>query len=237
MEGGILLSTGKDLYFKLDPRTKIILMIVLNFIIFTVNDEKYTLLAALFPLILLASSKKIKSAIKLTIFLLFSAAAYVFLAPILHGILNFLVVMVSYTIYRLMPGFIMGYYIVTTTTVSEFVGSMEKIHLPNEIIIPFSVIFRFFPTLFREFKSIIDAMKMREVVFNLKKPLKTVEFCLVPMLMSSVKIGEELSVASLTRGLGSPVKRTNICDVGFNIQDYLLIILITILVLLIFIFQ
>lgn len=226
MEEKIHLKYSKDLYFKLDPRTKILLMIILNFIIFTFHNEKYSLIASILPLILLASSKKVKSAIKLIILILISFVLYTYLAPILKGILSFLVVMVFYTIYRLMPVFIMGYYIFTTTTVSEFVASMEKIHLPNEIIIPISVIFRFFPTLLEEFKSIIDAMKMREVIFNLKKPLKTVEFCLIPMLMSSIKIGEELSVASLTRGLGSPVRRTNICEVGFNIQDYLLILFV-----------
>ena len=39
------------------------------------------------------------------------------------------------------------------------------------------------------------------------------------MMICSVKIGEELSQAALTRGLGGPVKRTNICKLGFHVQD------------------
>ena len=35
----------------------------------------------------------------------------------------------------------------------------------------------------------------------------------------SVRIGEDLSAASLTRGLGAPGKRTNICRIGFHWQD------------------
>ena len=35
-----------------------------------------------------------------------------------------------------------------------------------------------------------------------------------------MKIGQELSAASLTRGLGGPTKRTNICKIGFGFWDY-----------------
>lgn len=35
-------------------------------------------------------------------------------------------------------------------------------------------------------------------------------------MISCVKIGDELSAAALTRGLGAPVKRTNICKIGFG---------------------
>ena len=43
------------------------------------------------------------------------------------------------------------------------------------------------------------------------------------MMICCVKIGEELSAAALTRGLGGPVKRTNICKIGFHAQDILLL--------------
>lgn len=39
------------------------------------------------------------------------------------------------------------------------------------------------------------------------------------MMICSIKIGEELSAAALTRGLGAPVRRTNICKIGFKALD------------------
>ena len=39
------------------------------------------------------------------------------------------------------------------------------------------------------------------------------------------KIGEELSAAALTRGLGVDVRRTNICTIGFKAQDVVVIAL------------
>jgi energy-coupling factor transport system permease protein len=117
--------------------------------------------------------------------------------------------------YRMLPVVIMGYYLVSTTTVSEFVASMERIHAPRQLVIPLSVMFRFFPTVAEEASSIGDAMKMRGIRFG----INALEYRVVPLLMSTVKIGDELSAASLTRGLGNPVRRTNICSIGFHIQD------------------
>ena len=113
----------------------------------------------------------------------------------------------------------MGYFVVTTTTVSEFVAAMERLHLPQQITIPMSVMFRFFPTVAEEWSAIGDAMRMRGVRFGGGKVGAILEYRIVPMMICSVKIGEELSQAALTRGLGGPVKRTNICKLGFHVQD------------------
>ena len=89
----------------------------------------------------------------------------------------------------------MGYITVRTTTVSEFVASMKKLHLPEQIIIPMSVIFRFFPTVVEEYNAIGDAMKMRGIRFGGGKASAMLEYRLVPVIMCSVKIGEELNAA------------------------------------------
>lgn len=80
---------------------------------------------------------------------------------------------------------------------------------------PMSVMFRFFPTVAEEWSAIGDAMRMRGVRFGGGKVGAILEYRIVPMMICSVKIGEELSQAALTRGLGGPVKRTNICKLGF----------------------
>ena len=119
----------------------------------------------------------------------------------------------------------MGYYVVTTTKISEFVAAMERMHLPPQIIIPFSVMLRFFPTVAEENAAISDAMRMRGIRFGGKHASSILEYRVVPVLMCTVKIGEELSAAALTRGLGKPVKRTNICRVGLGLLDWILIAL------------
>ena len=53
-----------------------------------------------------------------------------------------------------------------------------------------------------------------------------IEYRLIPMMTCSVKIGQELSAASLTRGLGAPNNRTNICKIGFGFFDWLVFALL-----------
>ena len=84
--------------------------------------------------------------------------------------------------------------------------------------------FRFFPTVMEEWRAIGDAMKMRGIRLRGGKAGSILEYRLVPMLMCSVKIGEELSAASLTRGLGGPVKRTNVCNIGIHVQDVFMLL-------------
>lgn len=120
----------------------------------------------------------------------------------------------------MIPTVAIGYYVVKSTKISEFVGGMEKMHVSEKIIIPLTVIFRFLPMLKEEFQSIDDAMRMRGICFGGKKTSKVLEYKMIPMLICSVRIGEELSAAAITRGLASGNKRTNICKIGFGILDY-----------------
>ena len=60
--------------------------------------------------------------------------------------------------------------------------------------------------------------KVKEIT-TLRSPMKMLEYRVVPLMMSIAKIGEELSAAALTRGLGAPQKRTNICKIGFGPVD------------------
>ena len=50
------------------------------------------------------------------------------------------------------------------------------------------------------------------------------------MMTCTVKIGEELSASALTRGLGGPKKRTNICDIGFRAGDYIIFAFLLVMV-------
>lgn len=119
-------------------------------------------------------------------------------------------------------------FFISTTKINELIASLEKIHIPQVIIIPLAVLIRFFPTVKEEWEHIRAAMHMRnigtgfkEVVFH---PVKTIEYMLVPLLFSTVKIGEELSAAALARGIGMEKKRTNLYKVSFNMADYLVMI-------------
>ena len=122
------------------------------------------------------------------------------------------------------PGIMTGAYLISSTSVSEFISAMERMHVTEKIIIPLSVIFRFFPTIKEEYQAIRDAMKMRNIRFGGKNPFLMIEYRLIPLMVSVIKIGDELSAAALTRGLGAPIRRTNVCEIGFHVQDFIAIV-------------
>ena len=145
--------------------------------------------------------------------------------------IHFLVQVLSFyaiTFRRLLPLFMMGGFFIATTKVSTLIYTLRKWHLPEFIVIPLSVLFRFFPTLKIDYRHIRDAMKLRGIALNswdmLKHPLLTLEYIIVPLLMSASITAVDLSAAALTRGITNPGKHTTIAEEGLKACDYLLIL-------------
>ncbi len=145
---------------------------------------------------------------------------------LLQGDLTALQSVLALTVYvfvKFLPAVFMARYIMATTKASEFIAAGKKMHLPDAILIPISVIFRYFPTIREEYGSIRDAMKMRGIFMGGGKASQMVEYRLVPLLADSTLIGEELSAAALCRGLEVGVERTCIWQVKMRFLDHVLI--------------
>lgn len=124
---------------------------------------------------------------------------------------------------QFIPVVAMATYVVRTTQVSEAVAAMQRLRLPSAIVIPVAVVLRFLPTIAHEHRAISDAMRMRGISFHgrVRSPLAVLEHRVVPLLMSLVRIGDELTVSALTRGLGRPGRRTQVSRSGFGWRDAL----------------
>lgn len=123
---------------------------------------------------------------------------------------------------QFLPGVMMSYWFVSTTTVSEFMAACDRIRLTQSIEIPLVVMMRYFPTIAQDYSQISDATKMKALGLS-QGPIIAAENRLVPLLASAVRGGEDLSAAALTRGLGAPIHRTNICEIGFHACDMMLL--------------
>lgn len=222
-------TTASPAVVKLDPRTKILLVLVINMALISGTADGTAVYArsafAAIPFLLLLSGGRRKTAGLYAV--LYAAAQYseLFLINAGIGAANMVIAMLAGMMLRFVPGTMMGYYFISSTRVSEFIASMERMRLTSKIVIPLSVMFRFFPTIVEEYRSIRDAMRMRGIGLRSlgQNPVVLLEYRMVPLMISVVKIGNELSAAALTRGLGSPVKRSNICRVGFGLWDAILI--------------
>ena len=214
-------SVVQEKGIKLDPRTKILTMLMINVAAFTMSEWYVLAPTAAVPISLLALSGRHKSAAIWALTYALALVGDVVLVDTMPGVWNIIIVMLTGVVCRMLPALLLGYFLLSTTTVSEFVAAMERMHMPKQIIIPLSVMFRFFPTIGEESAAINDAMRMRNISLGKTRggSAALLEYRLVPLFISCVKIGEELSSSALTRGMGSPTKRTNICRIGFHAVD------------------
>ncbi|MBE6464940.1 MAG: energy-coupling factor transporter transmembrane protein EcfT [Eggerthellaceae bacterium] len=229
MANSVLMIEGKRSGLVLDPRTKLLLLLTMA--VFGLGGAGSDAVNAVLPFILLVPYPLLLLAGKWK-WALFGVVAYVgsdllmhYVGPLLTGLPSFLLLGSCAILNRFLPSILMAAYLMTTTTVSEFTAAMQRMHVTEKITIPLSVMFRFFPTVADEAASINCAMRMRDIRFGGRNMAKTVEYRMVPLMTCCVKIGEELSAAALTRGLGGVVERTNICRIGLKAQDIIVMAL------------
>jgi energy-coupling factor transport system permease protein len=126
-------------------------------------------------------------------------------------------------------GFMAGIMIATTKT-SEFMAALYKIHMPDSFVIPFAVMMRYLPVVKEDWRFIKDAMKMRDIspsiLGTIRHPVMTAECLYVPLMMAASKTADELSIASVTRGIENPNPRTCLTEIGFFWQDALTVLLV-----------
>jgi energy-coupling factor transporter transmembrane protein EcfT len=224
--------TAQTPYLTFDPRTKLFMVMIISIFMMSGSISGYSIyprmVLAAVPCLLLFTVGRVKAALLYASILASATCAEVFLVFNTRGILNILITMLSGFATRFIPSVVMGYYLIVTTTVSQFIAAMERIHLPKVITIPLAVMFRFFPTIREESCSINDAMRMRGMGTKSlgNSPVSMLEYRFVPLMASVVKTGEELTVSALTRGLGGLKKRTNICEIGFGFQDLCLSLIV-----------
>ena len=140
--------------------------------------------------------------------------------PILSAIFPpFLMMMIKvYPIYLLLK------LLVDKAPMDELLYSLDRIRIPKSLSIPLMIVYRYVPTIFRELHYINENLKMRGLNFslsNIRQLIRTLENYLVPLLFRSEKISEELSAASLCKGLSIDRNRTCCTDVRFTKEDYL----------------
>ncbi|MDO4633610.1 MAG: energy-coupling factor transporter transmembrane component T [Eubacteriales bacterium] len=211
------------LKFRLDPRTKILLLVLVTAVVLGGvggnHMQPFVYVLSVLPAAMLLSVGKVRKAMRGMLLILMAYTAQFLLMGKIHGISGFLLLFVTGIWSRLLPGMMMGQYVMETTTVSEFIAAFERMHVPLQLTVPLSVMFRFFPTVKEEFQAINAAMKMRDIRFGGGNMVKAIEYRIVPMLSCSARIGEELSAAALSRGLCGERKRSNVCRIGFGICD------------------
>ena len=119
--------------------------------------------------------------------------------------------------------------VISTTKVGEFLSAMARLHIPKKLTIPIAVMLRYLPTIQEDWHYIKDAMRLRDVSPTLwgflKAPALTVNCIYVPLLTAASKVADELSIASVTRGIENPKPRTCLINIRMQAADFLVLVL------------
>ncbi|MDR1442577.1 MAG: energy-coupling factor transporter transmembrane protein EcfT [Bifidobacteriaceae bacterium] len=205
----------------LDPRAKLALFIVVNIVglaaPFSGPGAVVRIAATALVAVLLAGEQAWWMAASAVAATACGMAGYAWLQPtgwtlVASGLINLLA--------RFWPVIAMGCYVLSTTTVSEFIAALRRMRVPTAFTIPFAVVMRFLPTLAQESAGISEALRSRGLRLGVARPGAWLEYRLVPLAMRAVAIGDELTAAALTRGLDRDTERTSLARVGFGELDW-----------------
>ena len=119
--------------------------------------------------------------------------------------------------------------VISTTKVSEFLSAMARLRCPKKLTIPIAVMLRYLPAIREDWHFIKDAMHLRDVSPSLwgflKAPAMTINCIYVPLLTAASKAADELSIASVTRGIENPKPRTCLVNIRMMAADYAAMVL------------
>ncbi|GAA3013655.1 MULTISPECIES: energy-coupling factor transporter transmembrane component T [Tetragenococcus] len=211
--------------FHFDPRTILYLLLISQIILLldvNVFIEIVTVMILIIPFFI---SKQFKwGLIIAVIYSLQLCMAFIFLPNIHNAVLLYPLSMIANGFRELIPGIIVGIYALKLTHSEEWISLFKKWHFPKYFIVPFSVIFRFFPTLREDYHQIRNAMAFRGIergpIAFIKHPIQTFEFILIPLLIKASQVAQDLTISALTKGLSMPVRQTSIIQLQLTKTDF-----------------
>lgn len=214
-------------YLTFDPRSKLCTILFASFLLmFPLSFRAEVLFVTLLFLLFILNGAARKGMIFYVVFWLLVLGDNWLFPYISNGFVAFLDFLLVGN-RKMLPVIMTATFAMNRTKISEWIAALKKCHLPFSLIIPLTVLFRFFPTFFQDFKSIRNAMKYRGIAVStldlFVHPLQTMEFIIVPILMSAENTSLDLSSAALVRGLSNPRKHTSVYEIRMKGQDYLLI--------------
>ena len=113
------------------------------------------------------------------------------------------------------------------TPPGELSAFLSRMKTPTPVILGLLVVFRFFPTMKTEVAAVIQSMRNRGLTapaFLLRRPLESLEFILVPLLLRCLQIADQLSVSAVARGAERPgIRGSYFGNTRLNGRDWAMI--------------
>ena len=214
---------------ELDPRMKLLLVVVFTAFTFLSPDNFVLMLNYILILILFFSSRLYLKGLKVVLYIMALTLVAEAGELIQNEQFRNVFCMIFQFLQRISAFVIMGIWMASRLKVGDFVTAIENMHMPKGITITMAVTFRYMPTVRQEFCYIKNTMRLRGIGFNFKNviicPLKTIEYSIVPLVIRCFTIADELAASAMTRGLDLETKRVSYHEVKIKTSDVLITLL------------
>jgi len=221
---------------RLDPRTKLLALLVLNALVLRASPTSTLLAVQLLAVVALAWEVSVTTAVRTGLGCLvcdaLSLGSPLFVAWLEgmgtpRGVV--LVIgtcsAIAFWFARFFAGFGIALYVYRTTRIGQMKAALRAVHLPRVFVDALAVAFRVIPTVSAEAVAIREAMSMRGVDLGLRgvarHPLVIAERFLVPLLSSIARVADDLAASSVIRGLGGPTRPTSLTRLRASAWDAL----------------
>ena len=235
---------GDTIAHRLDPRTKILLVVLYIVALFCANSLlAYGILALVLAVCVRVSRVGLKSLVRglkpVVFIIVFTGVLNLFFTPGDHTLVEWGVLRITETgarnalfmVLRIML-LIMGTFLMTYTTspisltdgLERLLNWMKKLHVPvHELAMIMSIALRFIPTLIEETDKIMSAQKARGADFesgSIIQKAKALIPILVPLFVSAIRRAEELATAMECRCYHGGEGRTKLHVLQYAGRDY-----------------
>ena len=213
------MNFGNRLFLK--PITIGVLMIIYTSILFFSEMLVYWVMT-LFSFILLFFVNRKKTFSFITVYILVFALIRIMNFLTLSGWIGSVYTM-ALIVVKLFPLWILVG-IITEFNTSEIIASLRKLKLPNNLCVGVSIFIRFIPEYRNYLKEIKEGLKVRNISFNIFKPLQSFEMYLVPLIYKAFDTANILTCSLITKGIEFDCEKTSYVDLSLTWRDYAVII-------------
>ncbi len=207
----------------LDPRCKTLLLILIGCVSYFLNGEVGSFALITGFALFIALGNGAKWAFKMVLFYVVVAYLNALLRYVSVPVLSVIMSVFGVTVLKLIPIMMVGLWILRTTHMDDLMVSLQRLRLPQAVTIPLVVMFRYIPTLKIEYRMIRNTMDIRGISDTLWKritrPIATIEYILIPLLMRCLKVTDELAASGTTRGLELEQKRYALNHIRFSWKE------------------
>ena len=191
---------------RTDPRTSLLLILVISILVMAPGEAIFIPAGAALGLLLALADGARKHAAALALGAGILGFGWYALPRLLPSMATVAIGLAANYFLRFLVIYGVGQHLFRTATPGTMTAALRAARVPRALTVPIAVMLRFVPVVAAEASAVLDSMRLRGLTgwrSVLRHPVLSIGWFTVPVIASTLRVGDDLSAAALLRGLGS----------------------------------